>query len=130
VTAPDVFDVDLARRGRILLTMLVAARFRYPADPEPEVVRLLRGWFASWPGIGRIVVGMTRQGFDLQLTQYDREGWRATLYPEGRAHSITQAVGSAYERTPWGAVVHAALVTLGKVEGALQGSKGPPGAQK
>jgi hypothetical protein len=53
---------------------------------------------------------MTRQGFDLQLTQYDREGWRATFYPEGRAHSVTQAVGSAYERTPWAAVMAAAWV--------------------
>jgi hypothetical protein len=60
---------------------------------------------------------MTRQGFDLQLTQYDREGWRATFYPEGRAHSVTQAGGSAYERTPWWAVIGAAGVTLAKVEG-------------
>jgi hypothetical protein len=78
---------DLAHRRHILLVMLAATRFRYPPDQVPELVRLLRGWFASWPGIGRIVAGMTRQGFDLQLTQYDQEGWRATFYPEGaRAH--------------------------------------------
>jgi hypothetical protein len=31
-------------------------------------------------GIGHIAVGMHRQGFDLQLTQYDERGWRATFY--------------------------------------------------
>jgi hypothetical protein len=84
---------DLARRRHLLLVMLAATRFRYPPDQVPELVRLLRGWFSSWLGIGRIVVGMTRQGFDLQLTQYDREGWRATFYPEGRAHSVTPGGG-------------------------------------
>jgi hypothetical protein len=106
---------DLDRRRHILLTMLAATRVRYPPDQVPEVVRLLRGWFSSWSGIGRITAGMTRQGFDLQLTQYDGEGWRATFYPEGRAHSVTQAVGSAYERTPWAAVIVAAEQTLGKL---------------
>jgi hypothetical protein len=107
---------DLARRRHVLLTMLAATRFRYPPDRVPEVVRLLRGWFSGWAGIGRIVVGMTRQGFDLQLTQYDQEGWRATFYPERWAHSVTRAVGSAYERTPWGAVIAAAGLRLGKAE--------------
>jgi hypothetical protein len=51
--------------------------------------------------IGRIVVGMARQGYDLQLTRYGEEGWRATLYPAGRGHSVTSAVGSAWEREPW-----------------------------
>jgi hypothetical protein len=109
---------SLAQRRHVLLLMLAATRFRYPPDQVPEVVRLLRGWFSSWPGIGRIVAGMTRQGFDLQLTQYDREGWRATFYPEGRAHSVTQAAGSAYEPTPWGAVMAAAWATLRKAERA------------
>jgi len=29
-----------------------------------------------WSGIGRIAVGIARQGYDLQLTQYDERGWR------------------------------------------------------
>jgi hypothetical protein len=60
---------------------------------------------------------MTRQGFDLQLTQYDQEGWRATFFPEGRTHSMMQAFGSAYERTPARAVRTAAWETLVKAEG-------------
>ena len=43
----------------------------------------LRTWLDSWPGIGHIAVGMHRQGFDLQLTQYDERGWRATFYAAG-----------------------------------------------
>jgi hypothetical protein len=66
--------------------------------------------------IGRIVVGMARQGYDLQLTRYGEEGWRATLYPAGRGHSVTSAVGSAWEREPWIAVQRAAWETLRKRE--------------
>jgi hypothetical protein len=108
---------DLQRRRRILLVMLTAASFRYEPGPVPELVRLLRGGLDGWPGIGRIVVGMTRQGFDLQLTQYDQEGWRATFFPEGRTHSMTQAVGSGYERTPAQAVQAAAWAALVRREG-------------
>jgi hypothetical protein len=107
---------DLARRRRILLTMLTAARFGY-AGPPPELVRLLRGWFDSWPGIGRVVAGMARQSYDLQLTRYGEDGWRATFYPAGRtAHSMTSAVGSSWAGTPWAAVQGAAGAALVRAE--------------
>lgn len=38
----------------------------------------LRLWLDSWTGIGHLAVGMHRQGFDLQLTQDDERGWRAS----------------------------------------------------
>src|SRR5262249_61911326 len=44
---------------------------------------------------------MHRQGYDLQLTQYDERGWRATCYTTGIEHSPTSATGTAWERTPW-----------------------------
>jgi hypothetical protein len=40
----------------------------------------LRTWLDSWSGIGHVVVGIHRQGFDLQLTQYDDRGWRDLLH--------------------------------------------------
>ena len=40
---------------------------------------------------------MARQGYDLQLTRYANEGWRATFYVTGREHSMTEATGSAWE---------------------------------
>jgi hypothetical protein len=52
-------------------------------------------WLDSWSGIGHVAVGMHRQGYDLQLTQYDGRGWRATFYTTGMEHSPTSATGSA-----------------------------------
>ena len=67
----------------------------------------LRTWLDSWPGIGHVAVGMHRQGFDLQLTQYDERGWRATFYTTGMEHSPTSVTGTAWERTPWRATQRA-----------------------
>ncbi len=54
----------------------------------------LRTWLDSWSGIGHVVVGMARQGYDLQLTRYDEKGWRATFYTTGMEHSPTSATGT------------------------------------
>ena len=48
---------------------------------------------------------MHRQGYDLQLTQYNERGWRATCYTTG---SPTHATGTVWERTQWHAVQRAA----------------------
>jgi hypothetical protein len=53
-------------------------------------------------------VGMHRQGFDLQLNQYDERGWRATFYTTGMEPSPTSATGTGWERTPWHATQRAA----------------------
>jgi len=72
----------------------------------------LHRWLDSWPGLGAVVAGMARQGYDLQLTRYDEWGWRATFYTSGREHSPTSATGTTYERTPWRAVQSAAWEAL------------------
>jgi hypothetical protein len=59
---------------------------------------------------------MARQSYDLQLTRYGEEGWRATFYPAGRGHSVTSAVGSAWEREPWTAPQRAAWESLRRRE--------------
>src|SRR5215475_6420479 len=56
----------------------------------------LRTWLDSWTGIGHVAVGMHRQGYDLQLTQYDDRGWRATFYTTGLEHSPTSTTGIAW----------------------------------
>jgi hypothetical protein len=43
---------------------------------------------------------MHRQGYDLQLTQHDERGWRATFYVTGIEHSLTSDSASAWEPTP------------------------------
>jgi len=59
---------------------------------------------------------MHRLGYDLQLTQYDDRGWRATFYVTGMEHSATSATGSAWEPTPWRAVHGAAREALRKAD--------------
>jgi len=59
-----------------------------------RALHALRSWLDSWSGIGHVAVGMHRQGFDLQLTQYDERGWRATFYATGMEHSPTSATGT------------------------------------
>jgi hypothetical protein len=71
-----------------------------------------------WSGIGHVAVGMHRQGYDLQLTQYDERGRRATFYTTGMEHSPTSATGTGWERTPWHATQRAAWEALRKVKAA------------
>jgi hypothetical protein len=93
----------LDQRGQLL-----RAALGFAGLPRPSYDRslwTLRTWLDSWAGIGRIAVGMARQGYDLQLTRYDEKGWRATFYTTGMEHSITSATASAWERTPWHATL-------------------------
>ena len=99
------------RRGRLLLVTLEAAR----VEADLPVLGALRLWLNSWPGVSDIVGGMAHQGYDLHLTRYDERGWRATFYTSGMEHSVTGAIGSAYEPTPWHAVQSAAREALRKV---------------
>jgi hypothetical protein len=100
------------RLGRVLLVTLEAAR----VDADLPVLGALRSWLNSWRGIGDVVHGMARQGFDLQLTRYDEKGWRATFYTTGMEHSPTSATGTGWERTPWHAVQRAAWEALRNAE--------------
>jgi len=77
-----------------------------------RALHTLRIWMDSWAGIGHVAVGMHRQGYDLQLTQYDDRGWRATFYTTGMEHSPTSATGTGWERTPWRATQRAAWEAL------------------
>ena len=90
---------------------LPRAALGFAGLPRPSYDRALwalRTWLDSWAGIGRIAVGMARQGYDLQLTRYDDRGWRATFYTTGMEHSPTSATGTGWERTPWHATQRAA----------------------
>src|SRR5262250_2029213 len=89
----------LDQRGRLLRATLGFATL--PSPSQHRAFRALRSYLDSWAGIGRIAAGMLRQGFDLQLTQYDERGWRATFYTTGMEHSPTSATGTGWERTPW-----------------------------
>jgi hypothetical protein len=66
------------QRGPLLIAALGFAG--YAVSSYDRALHALRSWLDSWAGIGHVAVGMHRQGFDLQLTQYDDRGWRATFY--------------------------------------------------
>src|SRR5262245_16200124 len=105
----------LDQRGQLLRAAVGFARCSLPS--YDRALWALRTWLDSWTGIGRIAVGMHRQGYDLQLTQYDDRGWRATFYTTGMEHSPVSATGTGCERTPpWHAVQRAAREALKKVD--------------
>jgi hypothetical protein len=104
----------LDQRGQLLRAALGFAGL--PRPSYDRALWALRTWLDSWGGIGRIAIGMARQGFDLQLTRYDERGWRATFYTTGMEHSPTSATGTGWERTPWHATQRAAWGALKKSE--------------
>src|SRR5215471_16131395 len=105
----DRATVDLAQRRRLLVAALVATRLA-PAAGATSPLTHCQNWLDRWSGVGLVATGMARQGFDLELTRFGDEGWRATFSPAGRAHSVIS--GSAWEATPWRAVQRAAWETL------------------
>jgi hypothetical protein len=102
----------LDARGRLLHAALRFASVR--AAPQLPALAALHGWFDRWRGVGDIVVGMHRQRYDVQLTQYDERGWRTTFYVTGMEHSATSATASAWEPMPWRAVERTAWQALNK----------------
>jgi len=81
------------------------------------VIAGIREYLGGWRGVGRITAGMARQEYDLELTRHGQEGWRATFYPAGIAHSLTPMVGSGWAREPWTAVQRAAWEALRRRKG-------------
>ena len=100
----------LDQRGRLLRAALGFVTF--PSPPHHRGLHALRSYLDSWAGIGHVAVGMHRQGYDLQLTQYDERGWQATFYTTGMEHSPTSATGTGWEPTPWHATQRAAWEAL------------------
>jgi hypothetical protein len=96
--------------------MLTTLGYRYPAGQEPPVIAGIRKYLDGWPGVGRIIAGMARQQYDLQLTRFGQDGGSATFYPAGIAHSLTGMVGSGWAREPWTAVQRAAWEAIRRRE--------------
>src|SRR6185369_12929284 len=109
------------QRGRLLVAALGFSTCSMPS--YDRALHALRTWLDSWPGIGHVAVRMHRQGYDLQLTQYDDRGWRATFYTTGMEHSPTSATGTGWERTPWHATQRAAWEALKWPDGTIHDDK-------
>jgi hypothetical protein len=78
---------------------------------QPPEVAPLRRWLDSWNGLGAVVTGMERQGYDVSLTRYP-EGWRSTFIR--RDHTTRPWVGQVlrFHPTPWLAVQRSAWTVL------------------
>jgi len=103
------------QRGQLLRAAVGFAACSLPS--YDRALWALRTWLDSWSGIGHVAVRMHRQGYDLQLTQYDDRGWRATFYTTGMEHGPTGTIGTAWEPTPWRAVHVAAWEVLRRATG-------------
>jgi hypothetical protein len=101
------------RRRPLLIAALGFAMLE--TRTELPALTTLNGWLNSWAGVGAVIAGMTRQGFNIEMRQFP-EGWRANFYPAGIAHSIV--VGSAWRKTPGTAVQRAAWEALSKPNSA------------
>ena len=44
----------------------------------------------GWRGIGDIVAGMARQGYDVELWRYNGRGWRAMVFLVARGRESAQ----------------------------------------
>ena len=76
------------------LTRIQSHEARWPPCPVAPLVG----------GHRHIAAGMAWQQDDLELARHGEEGWRATFYPAGIAHSMTGSVGTAWQTTPFDAV--------------------------
>jgi hypothetical protein len=87
------------------LRRLRAALAAVLVQAEAPELALVHHWLDNWHGVGLLVVGLHRIGYDLDLRQYGDGHWRATFYVTGIAHSILGS--SAWEPTVWRAVQRA-----------------------
>jgi hypothetical protein len=91
--------------------LTAALGFLQLAPHEPEL-RLLHRWLDSWEGVGLVVTGMRRHGFQVSLGEHGAGQWIAVFYSGIGGHSEIHAAGTAQAGTPWKAVQRAAWGTL------------------
>src|SRR5207249_7628913 len=106
--------LDLARR-RALLT---AALGFTVLDPRERELKLLHRWLDCWRGVGDVVTGMKRQGYEVSLGDHGAGQWIAVFYSGHGGYQPLEAAGTAQAATPWTAVQQAALQALVKIPGA------------
>ncbi len=70
----------------------------------------------SWRGVGLIVVGMARHGFQVSLGDHGSGQWIAVFYRGSGGHERIEGAGTAQAATPWKAVHRA---PRGKVKARL-----------
>ena len=87
---------------------LAAALGSLALEPRAPELQLLHRCFDSWRGIGDIVTGMARQGFQVSLGDHGAGQWIAVFYAGHGGQQPLEAAGTAQASTPWAAVQRAA----------------------
>jgi hypothetical protein len=104
--------VSSDRRRALLVAALGFARLELRGAPEPPALRVLRAWLGSWSALGAIIVGMTRQGYDVDLMTVGPARWQATFLEPNPAGGAPLVAGHAEQAEPWRAVQEAAWRVL------------------
>jgi hypothetical protein len=68
----------VAQRRALLAAALGFALVPVP-EPLPPALVAVRRWLGSWQGIGAVVTGMLRQGYDVDLSTVGLARWQATF---------------------------------------------------
>jgi len=92
-----------APADRRLTNLRAALGFLLLAPRAPELRRLHR-LLDTWAGLGLVVAGMRRHGYQLSLGDHVAGRWIAVFYGGGGGQEPINAAGVAQEATPWRAV--------------------------
>src|SRR2546428_630148 len=74
------------------ITVLRAALGFLALEPRESELRLLHRWLDSWRGIGDVVVGMKRLGYEVSLGDHGAGQWIAGFY---QGHGGLSPLGAA-----------------------------------
>ena len=81
-------------------------------EPRAPELQLLHRWTDTWRGVGDVVVGMQRQGYQVSLGEHGAGQWIAVFYAGHGGQQAIEAAGTAQAATPWTAVQRTAWQAL------------------
>jgi len=105
--------LDLVDPRARLLRAAVGFALVPPDRPE---LRVLHSWLDCWRGVGDVVTGMTRQGYEVSLGDHGSGQWIAVFYQGHGGYQPLEAAGTAQAPTPCCAVQRAAWTAVTKME--------------
>ena len=91
--------------------LLTAALAFLQLPPVTSALRALRAWLDNWRGVGLVIDGMRRQGYDVSLRTLGVDGgrWGASFHSDPMTTD-----GFAAAPTPWRAVQASARQALNR----------------
>jgi len=97
---------------------LAAALGFLALEPRAPELQLSHRCFDNWRGIGDVVTGMARQGYQVSLGDHGSGQWIAVFYQGHGGQQPLEAAGTAPAATPWAAMQVAAREARVKAEAA------------